>query len=331
MTSWDDMMTHFDALRRLERTMMHLLRFTVATALVLALAGCHAHSGVQQADLSFEPEIPQPAYSQGPGPVVQIDEAHFNFHTLEGRYAPFAKLLRRDGYVVQGLAETATADSLGQGDIYVIANAIAESDQKGWKLPAEQAFTEIEIEAIRLWVEEGGSLLLIADHMPFPGSVADLAAAFDILFGNGFLYDTEDNSKLEFTREAGLADHPITAGRDESERIDSVRTFTGQAFRVEREFEPLLTLPPGSTLKLPIEAWEFKKKTPSVPAAGMLQGAVLRFGEGRVAVFGEAAMFSAQEWVTKDERVLMGMNRPDAEQNPQFLLNVMHWLSGLLD
>ena len=129
---------------------------------------------------------------------------------------------------MQGLAETATADSLGQGDIYVIANAIAESDQKGWKLPAEQAFTESEIEAIRLWVEEGGSLLLIADHMPFPGSVADLAAAFDILFG-------------------------------------------------------------------------------------------------------EAAMFSAQEWITKDERVLMGMNRPDAAQNPQFLLNVMHWLSGLLD
>jgi hypothetical protein len=46
--------------------------------------------------------------------VVQIDEAHFNFHTLEGRYAPFAKLLRRDGYVVQSLAEAATADSLGQ-------------------------------------------------------------------------------------------------------------------------------------------------------------------------------------------------------------------------
>ena len=27
----------------------------------------------------------------------------------------------------------------------------------------------------------------------------------------------------------------------------------------------------------------------------------------------------------------MGMNSPDAAQNPQFLLNVMHWLSGLLE
>ncbi len=310
---------------------MRSVHLIIAVLLGLVLAGCHAHSGVQQADLSFEPEIPRPAYESGQGPVVQIDEAHFNFHTVEGRYAPFAKLLRRDGYVVQGLAELATADSLGKGDIYVIANAIAESDQKGWKLPAEPAFTQQEIGAIRVWVEEGGSLLLVADHMPFPGSVEDLAAAFDVLFGNGFLYDSEDNSKLEFTRDSGLADHPITEGRDEGERVDSVRTFTGQAFRVERDYEPLLTLPPGSTLKLPITAWKFKPTTPSIPAGGMLQGAVLRVGAGRIAVFGEAAMFSAQEWITKDERHLMGMNRPDAEQNPQFLLNVVHWLSGLLD
>lgn len=310
---------------------MRSIHLIAATILSLALTGCHAHSGVQQADLSFEPSIPQPAYSSGEGPVVQIDEAHFNFHTVDGRYAPFAKLLRRDGYVVQALAEPTTLDRLAAGDIYVIANAIAESDQKGWKLPAEPAFTKPEIEAIRDWVEGGGSLFLIADHMPFPGSVADLAAAFDILFGNGFLYDSEDNSKLEFTRESGLADHPITEGRTADERIDSVRTFTGQAFRIECAFEPLLTLPPGSTLRLPSKAWKFKATTPSVPAAGMLQGAAIHYGRGRVAVFGEAAMFSAQEYITKDERVLMGMNRPDATQNPQFLLNVMHWLSGLIE
>lgn len=128
-----------------------------------------------------------------------------------------------------------------------------------------------------------------------------------------------------------MADHPITEGRTADERIDSVRTFTGQAFRIEREFEPLLTLPPGSTLRLPSKAWKFKPTTPSIPAAGMLQGAVIHYGKGRVAVFGEAAMFSAQEYITNDERVLMGMNRPDAAQNPQFLLNVMHWLSGLLE
>ena len=47
--------------------------------------------------------------------------------------------------------------------------------------------------------------------------------------------------------------------------------------------------------------------------------------EGRVAVFGEAAMFSAQ--VTGPNRSTMGMNAPVAAQNAPFLLNVMRWLA----
>jgi hypothetical protein len=309
---------------------MRSLLPATAVALFLTLTACHKHSVIQQADLSFEPPIPRPAYAEGQGPVVQIDEAHFNFHTADGRYAPFAKLLRRDGYVVQPLAETATADSLGRGDVYVIANAIAQSDQGGWKLPQGQAFTAAEVEAIRSWVEQGGSLLLIADHMPFPAAVEELAAAFDIYFVNGYLYDGEGESKLQFTPDSGLGNHPIIDGREPAERVDSVRSFTGQAFRADREVSPLMTVPPGSFLRLPSEAWVFKPDTPTLPAGGMLQGAVFDYGKGRVAVFGEAAMFSAQEQIGGEERKLMGMNRPDAEQNPQFLLNVMHWLSGLL-
>jgi hypothetical protein len=52
-------------------------------------------------------------------------------------------------------------------------------------------------------------------------------------------------------------------------------------------------------------------------------------GRGRVAFFGEAAMFSAQ--VAGREKRPMGMNAPLAEQNAQFALNTLHWLSGLLD
>jgi hypothetical protein len=62
-----------------------------------------------------------------------------------------------------------------------------------------------------------------------------------------------------------------------------------------------------------------------VPGAGLLQGAVLSHGRGRVAVFGEAAMFSAQ--LAGPNRNPMGMNAPHARQNPQFLLTVVHWLA----
>ena len=54
----------------------------------------------------------------------------------------------------------------------------------------------------------------------------------------------------------------------------------------------------------------------------------MKAGKGRVAIFGEAAMFSAQ--LAGPQKRPMGMNDPVAKQNPQFLLNIMHWLSGLL-
>jgi hypothetical protein len=67
-------------------------------------------------------------------------------------------------------------------------------------------------------------------------------------------------------------------------------------------------------------------------AEGLLQGAVLIHGKGRVAVFGEAGMFSAQELTSRDgELIRFGMNAPGAEQNARLVLNVMHWLTGLLD
>jgi hypothetical protein len=39
----------------------------------------------QQADPNFDAAVRSPAYRGGAGPVVAIDEAHFNFHTADGR------------------------------------------------------------------------------------------------------------------------------------------------------------------------------------------------------------------------------------------------------
>jgi len=285
------------------------------------------------ADPSFDPPVPDPAYPNGVGPLVLIDEAHNNFHTANGRYLPFRRLLERDGYVVQPLTVEHTKESLKEAYILVIANALADKDLKKWELPASSSFDSREIAAIEEWVSEGGSLLLIADHMPFPGAASDLAAAFGILFSNGFAGVRRDESGILVFRasDGTLGVHPITHGRNSTEYVDTVMTFTGQAFRAEVDVSPLLILPPGTELLMPITAWEFSKKTPRLPATGMLQGAVLRHGEGRVAVFGEAAMFTSQVVVRGEERLHeMGMNVPEARANVQFLLNVMHWLSGML-
>lgn len=285
----------------------------------------------QVADSSFSPPIQNPAFESGAGPVVLIDEAHFNFHTAGGRYLTFANLLRRDGYVVRASGAPFTVESLAEGDILVISNALAEENVSDWSLPTEPAFADAEVQAVRDWVWSGGSLMLIADHMPMPGAADSLAAAFGLLFNNGFALDPEKGGgQITFRRSDGtLLDHPIAQGRGAAEKVDSVTSFTGQAFWAPGDVEPLLEVPPGFSLLLPHVAWEFSDETPRLSAEGMLQGAVLRYGAGRVAAFGEAAMFSAQ--LGGAQRMPVGMNAPEAAQNYQFLLNVVHWLSGILD
>ena len=289
-----------------------------------------ATGGPQVADTAFEPRTAPPAYPAARGPRVLLDEAHNNFHTVAGRYAPFVNVLRRDGYVVEPLRSRFSSEALASAQILVIANAMSQRNIGNWTLPTPSAFGADEIEAVRRWVRAGGSLLLIADHMPFGGAAADLASAFGLYMTNGFATDSTCNAdEFVFTRAAGLSSaHPIVRGRSAAERVDSVRTFTGQAFRGDSSVRALLTLAPATVLMLPVEAWKFSDATPHLRADGMLQGATLLFGRGRVAAFGEAAMFSAQ--VSGAVRRPMGMNAANAGQNPQFLLNVMHWLSGLL-
>jgi hypothetical protein len=223
-----------------------------------------------------------------------------------------------------------SAEALAGARILVIANALHASNASRWELPTPSAFTPAEIAAVKAWVKAGGSLLLVADHMPFPGAAGALAEAFGVHMRNGFAYDsTRTVSRFTYSRGSGrLAAHPVTDGRGPSERIDSVVAFTGQAFSVDAPGRPLMTLAAGTVVLEPRVAWQFSDTTPVTPGAGLLQGAVTTSGRGRVAIFGEAAMFSAQ--VAGPKRNPMGMNDPTAPQNAQFLLNVMHWLSGLL-
>ena len=295
--------------------------------LILILWGMPVFLHAQQtADTLFNPVIPRPTYPQGQGPVVLIDEAHHNFHTLGGRYRAFGRVLQRDGYIVKSSSSPLNQASLQEADILVVSNALHERNIEDWSLPTPSAFTQEEIAAVSKWVESGGRLFLIADHMPFPGAAEALAAAFGFRFNNGFAIDTLNTNVTLFRRRDGsLADHTITRGIKSGEKIDSVRTFTGQAFLGPDEAEPLLIFRKPTISLMPETAWQFSEDTPTVPVDGWLQGAVMRFGRGRIAVFGEAAMFTAQS--TGDGQRLFGMGSPGAEQNQQFLQNIMHWLS----
>jgi len=302
--------------------------------LVLHAMAAPAQTGNSQtADAEWVPVVAEPSFPADAGPLILVDAAHGNFHTIDGRYSAFAGLLRLDGYRVRSADSPVTPEVLARGSLYVVANALAGGDDAEWILPTPPAFTPDEIRVIVDWVRDGGALLLIADHMPFPGATADLANAFGIVFLNGFaLQSLQGSGALSFSRDSGsLADHPVTRGRTVAERVDSVRSFTGQAFRYVSPVEPLLFLPDDWIVLLPEEAWVFDTSTPRVSARGLIQGGILQVGGGRVAVFGEAAMFTAQTAVRDGVASPMGMNHPAATQNAQFVLNVVHWLTGLID
>jgi len=279
-------------------------------------------------DAAYRPRISEPTYPAGAGPVVLVDAGHNAFHARDEHFAQLADILRQDGYRAAALHGAYSARALAGADVLIVVNALADRDVDNWALPTSPAFTPEEVTAVREWVENGGSLLLIADHMPFPGAAADLGRAFGVEFMNGFAIVEAEWDPLVFRRaRSTLRAHPITDGRRAGERVDSAVTFVaGQAFRASHERAcPLLVFGAGVVSINMERAWVFDDATPRVPVEGWLQGVAVEARSGRVAIFGEAAMFAAQLVGPRQQPV--GMNAPAANQNLQLLLNALRWLS----
>lgn len=144
-----------------------------------------------------------PAIPGSKGVTVLIDETHHNFHTKDARYKPFSMLLENDGYTVtsitpsMGFTDTLTANP---NAVLVIANPVhssnysATDETENWSDPILSAFTDKEIDAMVNWVTGGGSLMLIADHYPFPGAVDKLAQRFGFFMDNGYNFDPNYNN-----------------------------------------------------------------------------------------------------------------------------------------
>lgn len=273
----------------------------------------------QRCDPDFDTRVNNPAYTEK-GPRVLFDEAHHNFHTVNGRYKPFADLIRSDGYLVTPSREEFIPGLLSKFDILVIANALG-AERLGAREAANSAFAEEECDAVRDWVQAGGCLLLITDHYPTGHAAEDLARRFGVQMSKGM------TDEYLFTSERGLpAAHPIVRGRSAAEQVHRVRTFTGQSLKGPAESTSLLVLPEGAEEMRPDPVDHYDRtKASKGPAVHPSQGVALTFGRGRVVVLGEAAMLSAQ--LAGERR--FGMNAPDID-NRQLALNIMHWLSRLL-
>ena len=281
-------------------------------------------------DTSFRFLIRQPAYQQGKGPVIFIDQAHHNMYTKDGGFFAFSKLMEQDGYQVQPLSTSMfNIEVLENCKILIIANALCISNLETWVLPTPSAFSKEEIKLIRLWVKNGGSLFLIADHMPFAGAAYKLGRAFGFEFINGFALSGENTwPPMVFSfvdQKQVLQKSQIVTGMKDYESVESVTTFLGSAFYAPYNATPVLSFLDGLSYQ-PDTAFRFNGFTPWINLEGLHQGAIRKYGRGKVAVFGDAAMFSAQIF---EDTLKVGFNSPFALKNAQFTLNLIHWLDGI--
>ena len=258
-------------------------------------------------------------------PVVAVDSAHYNFHTVEGRYKPFAKVLEADGLTVIDFNKRFSRVSLNEVDILVVANAVNEKNRQNWDLPNFPAFSREEVESVYHWVNNGGALILIADHMPWPAAMSDLAEIFGFGFINGYVEIVNKQEQFFDRQSQSILRSPVTPADGENV-VDVIQGFLGQGFTIPPQAQPVLQFTQPSINWMPSKSWAIEDDTPSQSAIGLYQGAIMEFGKGKVAVFGEAGMFTAQVVKSDDESWAMGMNSPSAKDNQQLLLNIVRWL-----
>jgi len=300
--------------------------------LILALAG--AAEAAQLPDSTYDVHVQHPAFTTT-HPLLLVDDAHHNFNTSHGLYRMFAKLAEADGFKVASNGKKFSSASLAGCQVLVIANAMGGAVTVNDPDAEKPAFTASESDAVRDWVQAGGSLLLVADHTPMGAAASGLARRFGVDMSNAYLADaaladrTRGASTLVYTRDnGGIGDHAITRGRDGDERVAKVESFTGQSLAGPPESARLLKVTDAAE-DLMIKRNEYAGSIPATnrkSAKGRSQALALTFGKGRVVVVGEAAMLTAQlVGSTANGYTKVGMNVPGLD-NRQFTLNVLNWL-----
>ena len=300
--------------------------FSFLFSFALAVLFTSAAYAQEIADPHFNASVENPAFTKN-FPRLLFDEAHNNIDNSHGRYKPFADLLFNDGYHLVVNRQAFTPASLESFKILVIVNPLGaeEIDDEG---AAGPAFTVAECDAVSEWIRGGGALLLIVDPAPFANAAEVLATRLGVEMSKAETVDPANADKeinapgvIVYSRQNRLlAEHSLTSGRNETERVNRVLVFGGQSLKGPQGTDAVLKLAETAEDKVPPPG-------KNSAAAGRAQAIAFRLGKGRVVMLADAAMLSAQ--VTGTDNKPFGMNVPGTD-NRQLALNVMHWLSGML-
>lgn len=297
--------------------------------LILLTASLASAEWPMSNDPAFDASVRTPTYPASQGPRILLDGGHHNFFIQWDFIKPFADLAKADGYRPVTGDETFTPGYLARFDIVMIITALPFDFATKTEVTTETTFTDTEIAALYDWVKAGGSLLVFSEHAPMDQAINPLLQRFGMSSSVGTVVDTEHHDKalgrpgwIVFSRENGFLNeaHPITNGRNKSEAIDSVVTFGGSSLTGEG-YANLLRLSPTA---------ENREHPTGVGPIGMgnsqaLAGSV---GDGKIVAFGDSNGFTAMNFKEDDGSSLSaGMNTENHDWK-QFVLNVLHWLSG---
>jgi len=319
-------------------------------------------------DPDYHAVVAVPEHDSGAGPIVRIDKTHVNTHYLTRGYEKFAELLINDGYPVHSFDAAwnpAYCDGfltfqeckddavppycqfckrLSTTNILVVANATT-------------AFAPLELAFLYDWVANyGGRLLLIMDHCPIPGDNPALPALFGISWGLPMPGQTErptvESTDVfpaarfsgHFCRgEAGVGFCPAQAGSLLHGPVTEGRAIPGVSGCNETvQFIGFWTgssIEPAADPRLDVARFpDCGLDTDCVTLQGEVAGTMRYVGSGRVFAASEAAMFTAQckggtpcpcaGPSCEDEK--FGMQPELGTHNQQYLLNIVHWLEGLM-
>jgi hypothetical protein len=295
---------------------------------------------VQQSDASYVPRVVRPMWATG-GPVVAIDDGHWNGYTASRGYAPLSKLLRADRYTLIESGSAASPEVLTNAKVVVIANALgfrgvvqqvgqlARINLEGL---AADAFTDPEVEQLDTWVKNGGSLLIAADPSPAGRAVRSLAERFGVKMRDRMVFDPEhseknDQTSIVFTRQGKtLALHPIAGSAGTPESLERVVTFGGQALEGPIHATELLMLS-GTAYELKRPGGTSDDRTP-VP--GLAQALAMYHGRGKVVVLGDADVITSQVREAGKINDRIGLQWYNSD-NEFFARRIIGWLAGAVE
>ncbi len=280
-------------------------------------------------DSSFNASIPYPKYKKQRGPTILIDAGHHNFIVEMGLIKPFVDLATNDGFKTSIDSGAFTPAYLAKYQMVLITPAMPFKFGSKKDISDEITFTNQELVALRDWVSNGGSLIVLSEHAPIDKSMTPLLNTFGIQSSIGAVYDPVNcdttiklslyETILKFTNSNGLLNrnHQITTGAKKKEVIQNIETYTGCAL-TGPNYTTILKL--GSTAT--IRKWNGILPT----GGGDSQCLAGSFGKGKIMAMGDCNGFTAMYVNSGGKKFYAGMQVKEYDWK-QFVLNTLHWLS----